>query len=243
MDTLEIEHLTRDDEAIKKCFKIIKGRSIVALEDIKVIFPTRFINRQLAVIDTVVKVMGIYAIVYEDKYAIYNKLASHTLTPYNVTDSVLDTETADIAYKVLHFRKGEVYMPDIEVMKTNTLIYNVFDELFTKGNIPWYMGYHDVANVLSSAKEQTGSGIGDNPINLEVLTALIARSRTDKSIPYRHTVDKQKDKPAFIGLNSIYYAFDNTGSKLIGGYFGPGVVTAITTPEKETSKVAKALLS
>lgn len=237
MEKIHVSGLKRNPSVIKSYFKKVKN-TVLVTEDVKVIFPERYINRDLAQIGSTVDVMSIYAILDGKKnYAIVNKLIMQNLSPYNITEITID----NVIYKELHFRKGDVFITNTNLVKTNTLIYNVFDEFFTKGNIPWFLSYNDLSDILIASKEYTGSDIGKNPIAVEILASLIARNADDKTKFYRTVKEKKKVKPSYIGLNNIFYSFDNTGAKLVGGYFGQGVPNAMVVPETKSSEVTKIL--
>lgn len=237
MTNMNISGLKRNPDIIKSYFKKVKN-TVLLKEDVKVLFPERYINRDLAQISSTVDVMSIYAIVDNNKnYAIVNKLIMQNLAPYNITEITID----NIIYKELYFRKGDVFITNTNLVKTNTLIYNVFDEFFTKGNVPWFLNYNDLSDILIASKEYTGSDIGKNPIAVEILASLIARNPDDKTKFYRTVKNKKTVKPSYIGLNNIFYSFDNTGAKLVGGYFGQGVPNAIVVPETKSSEVTKTL--
>ena len=237
MDKINVSGLKRNPDVIKSYFKKIKN-TIIVTEDITVVFPERYGNRDLAQIGSTVDVMSIYAILDSKKnYAIVNKLIMQNLSPYNITDISIDNKI----YKELHFNAGDVFMTNTTLVKTNTLIYNVFDEFFTKGNIPWFLSYDDLSDILIASKEYTGSDIGKNPIAVEILASLIARNPDDKTQYYRTLKEHKKILPVYTGLNNIFYSFDNTGAKLVGGYFGQGVPNAIVVPETKSSEVTKIL--
>lgn len=122
----------------------------------------------------------------------------------------------------------------------DSFLYDLFDEFFIKGNIPWFLDYDDVNDLLLETKKYAGSNIGKNPLAFEILTSIIARDPNDKKQFFRK-LDNTKKKPTYVGLNNIYYSYTTTGARLVGGYYGPGVTAAVVDKEEEASYIEKIL--
>jgi hypothetical protein len=242
MDKLNISGLKRNSDIIKSYFKKV-GETTVVKANVKILFPARYINRGLAIIGSNVKLLSIFAIVDEkNNYAVVRAPIMQEVSPYVIGEVSLD----DVVYKELSFRANDVFITNNNLVKTDNFMYEVFDEFFVKGNIPWFMDYDDVANVMLETGKYADSKIGDNPLTMEILASVIARNPNDKRVFFRKKLtpeNKNKLKPVYVGLNNIYYSFESTGAKLIGGYFGYGVTAAIVDKEEETSDVAKVLRS
>lgn len=209
---------------------------IFAKEDLTIVFPTRYIDRELALLGSSVRTTAIFAIIDEDyNYGVISLPITMELTPYKVEDLVIDS----VDYKMLSFTKDSVICPNTNCVVSGSFLYNMFDEFYVKGNVPWYISYEDLAVMFSSSKEYAGSAIGNNQLAFELLTATITRVTENKNILFKEKLDSKNI--TFIGLNDRYYAFDNTGAKLIGGYMAEGVTNAIVSPEKESSNLTKIL--
>jgi hypothetical protein len=241
MDKLSVHSLKRNPELVKSFFKNV-GETVVTTKTIRVLFPERYMNRELVFMGNTIRLLSIYAVLDdENNYAIVCAPIFQELSPNNVTDLLVD----DNVYKVLHFDANDVFMPTRVLVKQDSFIYDIFDEFFIKGNIPWFLSYEDVSNLLVESKKYADSNVGNNPLTMEIITSIIARHKDDKTIRIRETIetnlDKAKADPVYIGLNNIYYAFDNTGARIIGGYYGYGVTNAIMDPETKTTLVADLL--
>lgn len=242
METLSVNGLKRNPAKIKSLLKV-GGNITTALDNLRVIFPERYINRKLAILDQRVQVLSLYAILDDDgNYAVVNAPIIQTVTPSNITDVTVNGKP----YKVLHFIKNNVMIPNNTLIMRDNFLYDLFDELFIKGNVPWYLDYNDVASIFLESKKYANSNIGKDPLSFEVLTSIITRDPNDKKIYARQTItpaNMDKLKFSYIGLNNPYYSFDNTGAKLIGSRFGDGVNVAIVEPEKKTSATTDILRS
>jgi len=243
MDKLNISGLKRNPDIIKKCFKKV-GKSLVVTKSIRVIFPDRYNNIDLALIGKTTRVVAIYAILDDEgNYAISNLPIFIELTPSNISDIDIDGNIN----KVLHFEAGEMYTPSSALVIDNRFLYDLFNEFYINGRIPWFMDYSDAISIFEKTKKYANSDLGENPITMEILSSIIARPKGNLNIFYRQKIKSIKDivanKPEYIGLMNIFYTFDNTVSKLVGSYYSKGVSSAIVNKETSTTKIEEILRS
>jgi len=238
MITLKLDGMKHNPSAIKESLKQI-GSVIKTTKPLRVMFPERFISNNLAFMGSSIKLVGCFAIVNEkNEYGVFLIPTFYNLTPFNVSEAEIDGDVNT----VLEFEENSVFISNTNIVKTESMYYDIFDEFYTKGKLPWYIGYELAADIFIEAKKFSGSDIGKNPIPYELLAAITSRSRKDKNIQLRHTLKDKKDlSRVVVGLNNIYYSFDNTASKLFGGYYKQGVTAAIVNKETETTAVADIL--
>jgi len=234
---MDITKLKRNSKKIKSILNI-KGDILSVDEAVTVLFPARYVNKKLAVLGSTVKTLGIFAIVDEhNNYSVFSVPTFIYLTPFK-SESIM---IGDREYVSLEFQKGDVFTNNINLVKNKQFIYDLFDEFMLRGNIPWFMAYEDVANIFLKTSKYSGSGIGDNPLAMEVLIATTARYSKDKTKFYRNVIkDKaylKENKPDFVALLDIYHTFTSTGSKLMGSYFKEGVTSALVNPSTKSTKV------
>lgn len=235
MDHIKTNSLKHNPDVIKSYFRV-KGEMTIVTEDIRIIFPDRWLKKELAYIEDTVKVIGLYGIL--DTHGNYAQTLAPIYQDINanmISDAICDD---GVVYKVLEIEAGSVLISNNNLIVSDTLIYQVFDELLIKANIPWYISYDTLPDILAESKRYCDSHIGDNRILFEVLVAMLARG-DDKIEPFRFIVN---GKPTWVGLNNIYYSYKNTGAKLIGGYYGYGISSAIVNPEVEATKIEEHLL-
>lgn len=242
MESLDISGLKRRPEVISKYLNV-KGDITSVTEDLNVLFPSRYLDRKLALIDTTISVVSIFAILDKDNnYAVVNAPIFVTLTPFSISDVSVD----GVEYKSLYFQKDSVMIPNNKSVVRDNFLYDVFDDFFVNGRVPWYLNYNDISNVLLTTKKYANNNIGNDPLGFEILSSIIAREANNKTVYIRHVLDKSnKDKiqPKYIGLNNRFYSYDNTGARLFGSYFGDGLITSIVDPEKKTSATSDILRS
>jgi len=235
MDYIKSNDLKHNPEVIKSYFRVKDAMTIVT-ENIKIIFPDRWLNKELAIIDDTVKVIGLYGILdNHGNYAESSAPIYQDIVANMISDAICDD---GMLYKVLDIEAGSVFLSNNNLVVSDNIIYYIFDEFLIKANIPWYISYDNLPDLLAESRVYCDSNIGDNRIMFEVLAAMVARG-DDKTEYFRHNPNA---KPNWVALNNIYYSYKNTGAKLIGGYYGYGVSAAIVNPEVEATKIEKHLL-
>lgn len=237
----DINKYNRNPDIIKKQLKSMDNKTICE-SDLFVLFPNRFFKKNMASIKQFVNLAG-YFVIMDKKYnySIVNSPIILQLAPSEINSNI---NIDGVMYTELIFKKGDKLFTANEVVENKDLLYLILDEFFIKGNVPWYMNYEDLTNVISSSKKYCGSNIGTDTIVLEMLASILARDRKDKNKQYKDTLkdtkNLDKNRPSYIGLNNIYHSFDDTGSRLLGSYFNKGITASINNPETKTSNISKA---
>ena len=236
-DVMSTGSFKRDPVTIKKLYKH-KGDGVVATDDFYIVFPERYLSKELAVMGQSVKLLSIYAIVdSNDNYAVVSAPIFMDVVPSLVTRTIID----GVVNVVLHIDKGSLFIPNRTALRNASFMYNLMEEFLMQGKVPWFMSYDDLSDIMLNSVKYAGNNVGNDIVAMEIMASIVARDSRDKHIPYRLVKNKHKVKPAYIGLSNVYYAFDNTLSKLMGGYMKQGVTTAIVNPEETTSKVSSIL--
>jgi hypothetical protein len=126
-------------------------------------------------------------------------------------------------------------------VKTDTLVYRVYNEIIAGGHTPWYLGYAEMARIFDTARYHAGANVGQNHEVTELLISLIARNPKNRHEYYRATIQDMHDlvtnPPVFIPLRSVEYAASNTLNKLAGSYFSRGVVSALVSPSERVERL------
>lgn len=244
--SLDPKKLTRDAEKIKRLFKTV-GETTVVNSDITILFPKRFINKNLCDLDMVTTVIAYYAIIdfKTNTYAITLVPGFQTMKPSSISlYSIGGKGDEKSLYIGLGFKKDDVVVLNNTLVKNSDCLYHILSEFYINGNIPWYMNYEDISNILLECKKYTDTNIGNDPAGLEILASIVARDQNYKA--YRETISSRNEiftkPPYFVGLNNVM-AYDNTGSKLIGNYFGDGLTSALIDQETHSSDSSKLLRS
>jgi len=241
MVEINTSNLKRKPGIIKKYFDKI-DKQLVVNSDIRVVYPDRYNNINLSIMGSSTRVVSIFAILdSKNNYAVSNLPIFINLTPSKIDDAMID----GVLYKVLYFDKDTVYTDNVDLMLDNRFLYDLFNEFYIQGKIPWYMGYDDVINIFKYTSKYANSSMGNFPLGSEVLASVIAKSPLDKTKSYRTTIksieDTVKYPPGYVGLMNPFFTFDNTTSKLAGSYYSKGVSSAVVNKEDSSTKIEEIL--
>lgn len=228
----------RNPAAIQSYLQETKSGSVITKRDCIIQFPKRLVDRDLAEIGSETYVFGIFAIIIGNEYAISTIPSMIRTNPSRIDEREIK---GDFYYN-FYYEGGDVIIENINLIRKDTLIYNLTEEFFLKGNIPWYIGYEDLGRIYDKAKEFADSNVAQNYATMEAMAACISRAPHDRSVQYRHFIKSKKDidsnNPTYIGLyGNVFYAAPGTVNKLAGSYFQDAVVSALVQPSTKSSHV------
>lgn len=217
---------------------VTKTRSFVTRKGCKIYTPVRFTERGLASVGVDTNIVGICAIVVEDKYfstMIVNALIR--IDPNATNRVVFDGDE----YFEFVFNPGSTVIPSLALVKQNTIVYRIFDEFVNKGRIPWFMGYPEMAKLFDTAKKHAGANIGGDHEVTELIVSMIARNPEVRSQYYRQIIESPEDlvknPPIFTPLKSVIDSATNTTNKLGGSYMQEGIISALGSPSERTERI------
>lgn len=241
---MDIKSLIHDAEKVKPYFRELGDGSLIAAKALKIVIPSRFAERSLAEIGMETHICGIAGIVVEEKwYAVFLVNAMLRIEP----TSTLKIMIEDDEYYEFSFDAGAVVMPTTQLVKTDTLVFRIYDELIAKGRAPWYMGYDELGKLFDTAKSFAGANIGENHEVTELLISMIARDPQDRTKYYRQTVKSREDlikrPPVIIALRSVQYSATNTVNKLAGSYWQDALTSALVSPSERVERIESLLVS
>jgi hypothetical protein len=233
-----VTKLVRNPEVVKACL-FESGNKLFTKQDCVIEIPTRFLDRNLAKIGDEIYTVGIYALILPDgNYSVCLMDSFVTIAPTRITTRVVK----DVEYTRFHFDAGAAVIDNLTVVKRDLIIFDIIDEIFFKGNNPWYLTYDDRAKLFDTSKQYANSNVGKQLATIELLNALTARSPQDLKTLIRHAlVNGGTKSPAFVPLMSVLYTADSTLAKLAGNYFNDGVVSALVNKTDEASRIEQLL--
>lgn len=237
----DIENIKLNPKAIKPKITEEKER-FIANEDLFIIFYNRFYDRDLVFIEEKVRLLGLFIIV--DSKGNYAKVMLPNFI--NMSPNMIsDVSIQEKEYTVLHFYKGNDIVSERKLIKNDDFTFNIFEDFFINGNIPFFMSYDDMVKFFLKVRKFANSNLVDNPKGIEVLTSIIGRNRNDTKKYIRQTIKSKDDitekSMKFISLSNITEGYNNTISKITGAYLKEGIVSAIVDPETQESDLTKIL--
>lgn len=235
---MDRKKLIRDASKVHACLKELQDGRVVTTKLVKIYIPARFAERGLAFIGIETKIVGIYAIVVDDQY--YGVSMVNAMMRIEPTATVKVSIDEEEFYE-FSFEPGSTVISSVQLIKTDTLVYQIYDEIIAKGRVPWYLGYLDLGKLFDTAKYHAGANIGTNHEVIELIVSMIARDAKDRHRYYRSTVasiaDMRQNPPVFIPLRSVTYAATNTLNKLAGSYFSEGLVSSLVSPTERVERM------
>ena len=211
------------------------NNTLVAKENLRIHVPVRFATRGLGQVGIETFICCMYAIITDDDYYdVSNYCAIAKIEPYKTEEILID----NVEYYEFTFLKGQVIMPNVQLVRRDMLIFNIMDEFIFKGNVPWYFTPNDLARIMDTAKTAEDSAVGEWLDVIELIVSVVTRVKGEKKIYYRNGNGGAYD---FVALSNVFYVASSTLPKLAGNYFNDGVVSAIMEPVDEVQRVERLL--
>lgn len=235
---MDITSLIRDPKYVHSCLQEQSDESLIALKPCKIYIPTRFEAAGLAQIGLNTQIIGLAAIVFEDLYyGVLNVNAMVRLDPARIERIKIN----GVEYFEFHIAAGGVVTPNLNLFVSDTVLFDIYNEIVSSAKIPWYLTYEDLGGLFESAPEHAGVGIGRNAEVIETVIAKIARIPSDRAKQYSLAAADPakffKTKPTYVPLRSVMFSATNTMTKLAGSYMQHGVVSAIVRPTEKVSRL------
>jgi hypothetical protein len=239
---MDFRKLVRNPAKVRECLREMEDTSVVAIKPVRIYIPTRYAERNLASVGADTWIVGICATVTEDGFYSVSLINAMWRIEPTSTEKVMFDEDE---YFEFYFEPGARFISTTNLVKTDTLVYRIYDEIVSKANVPWYLNYMDMGRIFDTAKYHAGTNVGENNVITELIISIIARDMLDRHIGFRLTLkevdDVFKKKPAYIALRSVTYAASNTTNKLAGNRFQDGMVSALVTPTDRVEKLEELL--
>lgn len=205
-------------------------------ETLEVRVPERFQVYDLLSVGETVEAPGLMDLLIDGRYqASLWMMAVIRCEPREIARTTID----GITYLVLHFGHGDVFIKNTQVVKKKSLVYAVYVEVVTRGNLMYWLTYDKLAVLFDQAKWMCDADVGVDPAVFEVIFAHLARDPTDRFRQYRHT-DMRGDFE-LIPLRSVVYAPPSTTARLLGSYFAEGLNAALSQEVTQTSPLENLL--
>lgn len=215
----------------------LPNKPVIAKQPIKVIFPVRFAEINLAVIGEESYVYGLFAIISGDSYAVCNLNAYVELGKASISKALYEGQE----YYEYSYEPGDIVIRTKEIMARSNLIFSSIDEFIFKGKLPWYVNYEDVGKLYETAEKFAGTKAKINPAVMEFLAAYIARKKSDRTKFIREGAkskdDFTLDKLSWVPLRSVFWSAPGTVNKIAGAYYADGVVSALVTKNQKVETV------
>lgn len=240
---MDIKKLIRDAKRVREAIHVSDDKKIsISKGDIKIVFPKNYTNGKLGFLDTKFNVVGIHAIVLDEKY--YCVSICNAVMPLSPTDvNIMKIGKAE--YYVLSFAPGAVICPNLLLLRNNQLVYEISNEIISLGKTPWYLDTELMARLFDSAKEYATVDLGATPSILELKVSSRARDPNNllhyRKEDYKTQSDFENLPVSFVPQKSVAFTATNTSARLLGPYLKEGVLVSMVN-KSESNEIMEDVL-
>lgn len=208
----------------------VKDGKIFTKEKCIIEFPKWYEDKDLASMQEVSYIYGIFAIIIGEEYSVS---IIPTLVP-TIPIMVTEIERDGVIYTQFIYGKDDCIVEDVKVVKEDLLSYNFFETYFMYAREPWYVEYEDLVRIMDNLVPYAKSNVGDNHISSELVVSFITRSKKNKTEFFRQSNDKEYE---YVDLMNPRYSSLNNINKLGGNFLSESLVSAIMNKETKPSKL------
>lgn len=239
---MELANLNRNPEAVHKSLYTTKDNVLITKTGCKIYTPKRFLEQGLASIGTETYVVGIWAIVLENgDYGISLTNAMIPLTPTSTSQIVIGDED----YLEFYFEPGSSVIPNTMLIKSDVLVYLIYNEIIAKGKIPWFITYIDLHRLFDTADYHGNIKLAASHSILSMINAVIARDPEQRTVYYRQSVKEFRDvftrPPEILAFDNIQFGATNLTAKFMGSYFDDSTTAGLVTPSERLEPIENIL--
>lgn len=207
-----------------------KDGKIYCKEKCIIEFPKWYQDKDLASIQEVAYIYGIFSIIIGDQYSVSVIPTLIATVPIMVNE----VERNGVTYIQFLYGKDDPIIDNTKAVKHDILSYNFFETFYMYARIPWYIEYEDLLRIMDNLPKYAKSNVGDNFISNELTTSFITRNKDNKQEFFRQGNGKGYE---YVDLMNVYYSALSTTNKIAGNYFQESLVSAIVQKEKQPTKL------
>lgn len=241
---MDVLKLTRDPKVIKANLKALPDGRVITLTGCHIHLPSEYVDKQLAFLSGKEKqILGIFAIVVDGHYAIWNTPNMYTIEPQDYTRYMhQETEYIDI-----YFPSGSTVFTTLDVIMMDSLAYEIYDLYADTSINPWFLDVFTRASLLDDTGYYLGATFGAKWSVVKLMWAFTARMSNDRTAYWRNNIKTQADalsvKPYYIPFKSVIYGPKTTTAKLSGANFDLGLNAGLVNPSEKSDDMEKLLRS
>lgn len=234
---MDYEKIKHNPAAIYKAITY-KGERCIATQPLKVLFPERWISKDLAEMGDVVHLIGYFCVVDDaGNYGTMMIPAVVRTAPTRVTKTSIRGDT----YVVMEYDRGSNLIDNMHIVRDDNLVYYIYSEFLEKARIPFYFNMVQASKFFAETAKYNGFSLGYDPAALEFLVSFMFRDPDNISAPYR-SIDNAKKQllgnpPAMIGLNDVTAGSNNFITKINKSYTTAGITSALNNPASRPERI------
>lgn len=241
---MDISKLKRDPQGVLKALRKLPNGALATTEPLHIHVPETFRGKSILVMGEEISTMGFIPLILESGiYGVYTVPAMIRLNPHQTNIIEVD----GVTYYDFFFPAGTIVFKAIELFKDNLLLYNLTDEMLSRGRIPWYYGYEDMMEYFQNIEHYTGTRLVQVRAIGEMIIAQVARLKTRRADPIRyHLIKPGENRPrglCWLPLRNVAVGAVGLTAKLIGPYMDDGIDAALAQDGGKLSDLEEVLRS
>ncbi len=157
--------------------------------------------------------------------------------PYQTYNTTINEEP----YLVAVYRKNDVFISNMSVIRNDKLGYILWNEFIALGKLPKFINYNNIATLFDLIGEVCGINFGVNHGVFEMIYSHLYRDPDDITKEYR--LSDMSKPPRFVELRNVSYGPTSTTARLMGSYFNDGLNSALVNASDSVSELDHILFS
>lgn len=223
--------LKRNADAVKSTLEETKNGGLVTKTGCRIQIQESFRSKKLISMGIETLIIGFFTMITPDgNYAVTTTPSMFRTKP----SSIKTVEVEGMSYYELSYTPGSVVFPSIDLVKDNSLLYYLFEEILARGRVAWFYDYGDLRRFFDLSKYYTGSQLVATPSIGEMIIAQIARLDSNRRVPLRENIrnyNEMRTTPfSWIPLRNVVDGSSDTTTKISGSYTADGLDSAIVNP-------------
>lgn len=204
-----------------------------ALQDLSIVFPTRWRTCQLAKVDEEITCLGMFLVVSGKSY-----MAGHAPTIVQLDNTSIKTIMInDVPHFELTYEKGQRVITNINAVQRIKLMFYIYDEFYAKAKAPIWFDYNEQLDLFRRCKYYMGIQPNGSWLTVHLLTSLLGRWSEDPDIYFREKSTKTNANACMmIPIRSSTYGAKGVLNRMTSGYFNDRLTASLLdTVEHETA--------
>lgn len=241
---MDITQWKHNPTALKSTLKELPNGSLVTLTGCRIVIQESFRAKQLITMGKRIMVVGFFAIVNSNnEFAVNTTPAMISISPSEISVEVIKGRS----YYVFGFQAGSTVVRSTDLVKDNSILYYLFEEILARGRIPFFYDYITLSGFFANTAKYTGTQLVATPSIGEMIIAQIARTVENRQVPLREKLVSYKDLKTipytWIPIRSVIDGSSDTTAKITGSYTGDGLDSAIVNPTTTVQPIERLLRS
>lgn len=226
--------MARNDQAVRESF-VSKDNCFVTKSGCKIIFPTKYRQKNLASFGDYVEILSVFKVILpDDTTGVVRDVSRVRLAKTNYHIEKIQDEDM----YVFEYEAGDVVIDSKDIIVDKLLPYYTYEYFIDKGYVPHFVEYDDVLTMWENVAHNTGVNVGSTKEVIRFIISLIARWPEDPTVFYRQALaNGYKGKPKWIAFSSVIYGPRTTTAKLIGARFNTALISALNVENKKPEMI------